>query len=358
MRKENKGKRLHIFPIVLGIYAAFLGSGLLLMGIFQIKEGIGLIRALIGLGMACLGLYGIWDGVRDYIRPEEGAETPPARQLILTDTSGAKSSNVTPELLRKQMDILVESEDPRRFEIQILPPILAGEYGLLKQISCIYHGNIILVAYLEMPKDGYQILQKSMEPEEAEEWLGRLLAGDADFSGWGTVAPAAGQDDEEDWQDEDDAPEEEPVGGTEGAEDEQETLWRQRLAGQRGLSYWHMLLVIFGESWHDEHKFFTGRDLELAVEGVQEGKYRKAVLEWGYEVFYIFPGQESGLMVTWRANAAGKGKQRFLAREGTANQVKFWLVHYLNDGFFEEMGGWEDVTAKVEKEWKKHGKVF
>ena len=53
------------------------------------------------------------------------------------------------------------------------------------------------------------------------------------------------------------------------------------------------------------------------------------------------------------------GDTRFLAKEGTATQVKFWLVNYLNSGVFEEMSGWADITDQIEKAnrkgKKKHG---
>lgn len=123
---------------------------------------------------------------------------------------------------------------------------------------------------------------------------------------------------------------------------------------------WHQLLVIFGESWHDEHKFFSGRDVELAVEGIHEGKYTKVFLEWGAQALDFFPGVQNDMVVIWCTNNAGKGDTRFLAREGTVTQVKFWMNRFLNEGYFEDLSGWEDITAQVKKEWKKgkHGKLF
>ncbi len=67
-------------------------------------------------------------------------------------------------------------------------------------------------------------------------------------------------------------------------------------------------------------------------------------------------------MVIWCTNNTGKGDTRFLAKEGTVTQVKFWLVEYLNSGVLEETSGWADITAQIEKangkDKKKHGKVF
>ncbi len=335
MEKNNRtGKRLRLIPLILGGYGAFLGFGLSVIGLAEIKEGIGIVRLLIGLGMAGFGLLGIWDGVRDLIRPDKKLGQAPARQFILTDTSGNRSSLVTPEILQEQMGILAESEDPKRFDIQILPPLSVGERGLLKQILSIYHGNVILVAFFEISNGGHEIYQKSTKPDMALEWLKQLLIDSPDFSGWENIEAKARQENVE-------------------------AYWHQLLNDQKGqMIYWHQLLVIFGESWHDEHKFFSARDVELAIEGIQEEKYTKVFLEWGTNAFDLFPGVQNDLMVIWHTNSAG----RFLAKEGTVTQVKFWLVNYLDHGFFEEMSGWTDITAQIEKaqrkDGKKHGKIF
>lgn len=352
MRKHNRtGKRLRPFPLILGGYAAFLGFGLVMIGISEMKEGIGMIRLLIGLGMAGFGLLGIWDGVRDLIKLEKKVETPPVRQFILTDISGIKSSHVTPELLRKQIDALGESEY-KRFCLEILPSLSVGESGILKQVSCIYHGGIILIAYFEMQKDGYRILQKSTEPDMAGEWLKQLLAGNPDFAGWENVEINAHEEEE-------DTGSEEPDGGQDAKAFFLDQLWNEQRGQQ--ITFWNQFLVVFGESWHNELKFFSARDVELAVEGICEGKYQKAILEWGWQTVVLLPGIQNDMMVIWCINHTGKENPRFWAKEGTVTQVKFWMVGYMKSGSFEK-GGWTDVTDRMEKEKrkgdKKHGKVF
>ena len=60
MGTNNKtGKRLRLVPLILGCYGAFLGLGLAVIGLAEIKEGIGIARFLVGLGMAGFGLLGI-----------------------------------------------------------------------------------------------------------------------------------------------------------------------------------------------------------------------------------------------------------------------------------------------------------
>ena len=398
------GKRLRLIPLILGGYGAFLGFGLAVIGLAEMKEGIGIIRFLTGLGMAGFGLWGIWDGVRDLVRPDKKPEQAPVSQFILTDTAGNRSSLVTPELLRKQMDILTESQNYRSFTLQILPPLpVEGVDGRLTHIICFYRSQIILAAYLEDSKEGYGVYQKSTEPDKAVEWLKQLLAGNPDFSQWDSIEVNEVEDEETDEEMESENGletegvdreiesenglktegtdrEMEPENGSEaegtdteseadiglekeGTSEETESepeshvlqgdvefFWRQLLHDQKGrIANWHQLLVIFGESWHDEHKFFSARDVELAVEGIQQGKYQKVVLEWGIQAFDMFPGLQNDLMVIWCSDNRGGGDTRFLAREGTVTQVKFWLNGYLERGFSGEMSGWTDITDQIEK---------
>ena len=315
---DKRGRRLRVIPLILGIYGAFLGLGLMVMGLAQMKEGIGIVRLVLGLGMVCFGVYGIWDGVRDLVKTDKKPENPPVSQFILTDVFGKKSSHVTMERLQEQIKSLMENEGERSFQIQILPPIPVQERGALKRIACIYQEKITFVAFFEVADGGNDTCHKGLEPDKAEEWFRRFLSGSPDFTGWESF-------------------------------EDQEFFTQKEGVREFG----HQLLVIYGESWHDEHKFFTAGDLELAVEGVCDGKYQKVVLEWGNVAFDIFPRGERELMVIWRTHNEEGGDSRFWAREGTVAQVKFWLIKYMDGDFLEEMSGWTDITAQVEQEWKK-----
>ena len=400
MRKNNRtGKRLRLTPLILGGYAAFLGFGLVVIGLAEMKEGIGIIRLLIGIGMAGFGLLGIWDGVCDLVRPDKKPEQASASQFILTDISGNRTSNVTAEVLQKQMERLMGSEKGGVFRIQILPPFAVQEIGNISQIFCMYHQLFRLTVFLDESKGGYESYHKSAEFDEAKDWFEKLLTGSADLSGWKKIEN--GYDDEEESTGEEDAEWEEnsicpgetedslegtneaaepaadsdkpdslrnteEIGAGKSEADTRQTeehiksFWQQLQREQKGqMRNWRQILVIFGESWHDEHTFFSVRDVKLAIDGIHEGTYTKVFLEWGTQAIDFFPGVQNDLMVIWCTNNTGKGVTRFLAKEGTVTQVKFWLVNYLNSGVFEEMNGWADITGQIEKAnrkgKKKHG---
>lgn len=390
MRKNNRtGKRLRLTPLILGGYGAFLGFGLIVIGLAEMKEGIGIVRLLIGLGMAGFGLLGIWDGVRDLVRPDKRPEQAPVSQFILTDTSGNRTSNVTVEILQKQLESLMESEKGGVFKLQILPPFPVQEIGNISQIFCIFHEVFRLTLFLEESKGGYESYHKSAEFDEAKEWFEKLLTGSADLSEWKKIEN--GYDEEEESSGEEDAgweedsicpgetddsledtneaaepaadsdkpdslinTEEAAAGKSEAdtrqTEEHIKSFWQQLQREQKGqMRNWRQILVIFGESWRDEHTFFSVRDVELAIDGIHEGTYTKVFLEWGTQAFDIFPGVQNDLMVIWCTNNTGKGNTRFLAKEGTVAQVKFWLVNDLNSGVFEERNGWTDITGQIEK---------
>ena len=361
MRKNNRtGKRLRLTPLILGGYGAFLGFGLIVIGLAEMKEGIGIVRLLIGLGMAGFGLLGIWDGVRDLVRPDKKPEQASVSQFILTDIFGNRTSNVTVEILQKQLESLMESEKGGVFKLQILPPFPVQEIGNISQIFCIFHEVFRLTLFLEESKGGYESYHKSAEFDEAKEWFEKLLTGSADLSGWKKIEN--GYDEEEEssgeedagWEEDSICPGEAAAGKSEAdtrqTEEHIKSFWQQLQREQKGqMRNWRQLLVIFGESWHDEHTFFSVRDVELAIDGIHEGTYTKVFLEWGTQAFDIFPGVQNDLMVIWCTNNTGKGNTRFLAKEGTVAQVKFWLVNDLNSGVFEERNGWTDITGQIEK---------
>ncbi len=390
MRKNDRtGKRLRLIPLILGGYGAFLGLGLAAIGFAELREVIGMIRLLVGLGMAGFGALGIWDGVRDLVRPVKKPEQASASQFILTDASGNRSSIVTVEVLEKQLESLIESDKGEVFNLQILPPFAVQEIGNVSQIFCMHHQTFGLTAFLDVSEGGYESYHKSASFDEAKGWFEQLLTGSADLSGWKKMENASlweeyGDEDacsaaedagweegiiclgsvEDSLEDMDetagfDEPDslvntEETAAGKRGTDTRQveeriKSFWYQFQREQKGqMRGWHQFLVIFGENWHDEHKFFSARDVELTIEGIHEGKYTKAVLEWGTITIDLFPGVQNDLMVIWCTNNVKKEEARFLAKEGTVTQVKFWLVSYLNSGIFDEMSGWVDITDRME----------
>ena len=64
MRKTNNrnGRRLHLVPLVLGVYGALLGFGLVLAGLGDLNGVVGPIRLLLGLAMIGFSVSGTVSG--------------------------------------------------------------------------------------------------------------------------------------------------------------------------------------------------------------------------------------------------------------------------------------------------------
>lgn len=337
-QKKNRN-RLHLIALLLGAYGACLGFGLVLAGLDNAGEAIGTIRLLLGLGMMGFGFYGVWDGIRDKIRPQAKPELKSPTQYILTDASGNRTSNVTAEKICEKLKKLRAGERDS-FHLQLLTRLDVPRWGILKQISCTAQSALALLAFFQTPEGGWKLCSRTMDPEAAEAWFRQLLEDSPEFSVW-----------DDSWELLEEVPE-----GTQEAKDSKNQEFRARvLRDQAGVyTVWRRRLIIVGKAWRNEHRFFTARDVELAAQGVFEGKYQYATLEWGSSSFDMIPGLEDQLQVIWCTNIRDDTVRRFFRKEGTVTQVKFWLIQYLNEGTMNEY--WDEIAAPTGKKGRKdHG---
>ena len=148
MKETKNRKRLHLAALILGAYAVCLGFGLVLAGLEDLRGAVGPIRLLLGLGMMGFGLFGVWDGLRDKLHPQEKHPLKSPTQYILTDNSGNRTSNITAERIREELEKLREGERDS-FHLQLLTPLEIPEWGELKQISCTVQTTLTLLAFFQ-----------------------------------------------------------------------------------------------------------------------------------------------------------------------------------------------------------------
>ena len=306
-RRNQRGQRLRLVPLLVGGYAVYLGLGLTVVGLAERAEGIRIARAVFGLVLTGVGLLGLWDGLRDWIAPKKEEKKPPVMQFILTDADGKRSSNVTIEVLRSQLNILTERGGGANFQLQILTPVPVQGKGILRQIFCIYQEKIAMLAFFEDSEEAPQVWRT--EPEDAEEVLRAVLEGRLDVSEWEKASIAV------------------------------------RNESAPGRPRQHMGL--FGESWENHLQFFSIKDVELAVKGIANGKYRRIELELGAVVFRVFRGEEDESNLTLHLLVWPNGELRAFEKTGSAVQVNFWLIQMINEGLPEELHGWRDITAQM-----------
>lgn len=320
-------KRLHLAALVLGAYAVFLGFGLILAGLEDLQGAVGPIRLLLGLGMMGFGLLGVWDGIRDKIRPQEKLPLKSPTRYILMDNSGNRTSNVTAERIHEELEMLREGERDS-FHLQLLTPLEVPGWGELKQISCTAQTTPMLLAFFQTADSGWQLRARAMDFEAMAGWFQGLLEESLPLSGWN-----------DSWETLEEIP-----GSPQESEDSENQEFRTWVLRNRVGAYtvWHRQLTIVGEAWRNVHRFFTARDVELAAQGVYEGTYQYAILEWGSSSFDLLPDQEEQLQVIWCTNIRDEKVRRYFRKAGTVTQVKFWLIQYLNEGYMDEH--WNEVT--------------
>lgn len=327
MKKTKNRKRLHWAALILGTYALFLGFGLALAGLGDLRGVVGPIRLLLGLGMMGFGLSGVWDGLRDKIRPQKRLPQTSPTQYVLTDSSGNRTSNVTAESIREELGKLCEGERDS-FHLQLLTPLEVPGRGELKQISCTASSTLTLLAFFQTADGGWQLRTTAMNVEAVAGWFRSLLEESLPLSGWS-----------DSWETLEEIP-----GSSQESEDSENQEFRTWVLRNRTGAYtlWRRQLTIAGEAWRNEHRFFTARDVELAAQGVYEGTYQYAVLEWGSSSFDLLPDPEEQLQVIWCTNIRDEKVRRYFRKAGTVTQVKFWLIQYLNEGYADEY--WDEIT--------------
>lgn len=120
---------------------------------------------------------------------------------------------------------------------------------------------------------------------------------------------------------------------------------RDQKEGPRGAAGGHRLLSVYRESWREDYKFFSARDLELCVKGLCEGTFELVELELGDDLIRASAGGKSEIVLRrCRWNEAGS---RTLEQRHAPARAMSWLAQAAEDGLSEEPDGWKDVTDAV-----------
>ncbi|MBD5170079.1 MAG: hypothetical protein HDT20_08200 [Oscillibacter sp.] len=308
--KNKKPRRaLHIGVLILGIYILFLGIGTLIgevgaLVILGEREAIVFIRIVMGLVFTGLGIYAVWDSIRDLWPKKE--EAPPL-QFILTDTAGVSSSNVTPERLHEQLSLV--SEEVRPVTLQLVTPIPVAELGELINMAYVHMEDGWSLIAVCRQDGGVQVRRKTSGVDEAETVMTALLEGKVpDLSGWERLEAVPYQEEQRAFQ-----------------------LKRR--------------LVLTRDNGTSNHEFFTERDLDLAVTGLEDGTYQEVTVQIGSASVNAVPLADGNMMLHLQFQT--QDGPRAFWRIGMPNQARFWLVQFCDGSLFQlSSEGWE--TAKPE----------
>ncbi len=102
-----------------------------------------------------------------------------------------------------------------------------------------------------------------------------------------------------------------------------------------------------------EYRSFTGRDIELAAEGLAEGKYVVVYLRDRADYIYLQAGTAEDGRVTVNVSRPSVDRLRVYETKCTDRQAKKFLLDWAAGRFSEDLSQWKDITKKLEKQTKK-----
>ncbi len=102
-----------------------------------------------------------------------------------------------------------------------------------------------------------------------------------------------------------------------------------------------------------DYESFTRRDVELAGEGLAEGKYTVVALFAGPRYLYLKAGDASDGRITANASRPDPDKLRVFETKCTDRQAREWLIQMSEGTFDPDFSQWKDVTKKLEKDAKR-----
>lgn len=101
-----------------------------------------------------------------------------------------------------------------------------------------------------------------------------------------------------------------------------------------------------------DYDSFTRRDVELAGEGLAEGKYTVAALFAGPRYLYLKAGDKADGRVTVNASRPDPDKLRVFETRCTDRQAQEWLLEMFEGVFDPDFSQWKDITKLIEKSMK------
>jgi len=259
---------------------------------------------------------------------ERSAPTPAAGEVagfVLTRIDDQRTSRVTKELLAEQMEALAPGQ---RFVLSPTPPVPAGMKqiapGVVEELialNCVCHGNgtIYLAAILktsgsEAPPRGFGML--GVERSQALEVLTGLLrthqAPDVFGEGWQAIQVQVAQ----------------------GQEQEKSAPY---------------LNITDGAGVSRRYERFSRRDVELAAQGVADGKYQEAILWLPPRLIMLDAGGKEDGRATLQFSLPQNGAFRTYREKTTGRRAAEWFVGCLDGRLPEGFDRWKEVT----KEWEK-----
>jgi len=132
------------------------------------------------------------------------------------------------------------------------------------------------------------------------------------------------------------------------------SLWTPiRSAGQSQQPLRRKLIYSDSRGATREFTSFSRRDVELAGEGLSDGKYKVVALYAGPRYLYLQAGDQTDGRVTVNAGRPDADELRVFEIKCTHRQAVEWLLAMHDGRFAPDFSQWQDITKKLQKQAKK-----
>lgn len=102
-----------------------------------------------------------------------------------------------------------------------------------------------------------------------------------------------------------------------------------------------------------EYRSFTGRDIELAAQGLAEGRYTVVCLRDRADYIYLQTGTAEDGRVTVNVSRPGPDRLRVYETKCADRQARKYLTDWAAGLFSEDLSQWKDITRQLERQSEK-----
>lgn len=233
--------------------------------------------------------------------------------FIFTDLQGRRTSRFSAETIRAQLrDLRAQGQ---RFTLEPVEPIPAGSLGLLVRMECgVTDTGTTLIAVLRQPDGTFRARALPSGAEAALPILTALSEGKQlpDLSVWQPLQAVSGQ--------------------SQPAQPRRKLTLTDRTGVTR------------------DYASITRRDVELAGDGLTDGKYSAVLLSDGARYLYLRAGTREDGRVTVNAGCPGPDGLRVFETKCTDRQARVWLLELADGQFAPGFSHWKDITRQLQEQ--------
>lgn len=250
---------------------------------------------------------------------QDRRESGNSRSFVLINGKGQRTSRVDMDQVEEQLGLLTEYG--AHFGVDLLEPVEMAGQGMLTHMGAgLLEEGLVLTAVLRQDDGTYRGFGQPVSAQEARAVFERLLGGQLpDLSGW------------------------QPLRAVEEESEQQRPRAKLTIRDAGGSTR--------------SYTSFTRRDLELAGEGLSNGKYRQIVVMAGAFYIQLTAGDQTDGRVTVCASRPGPDELELFETKCSDRQARQWLLDFGDGRFSSDFKDWKNITKQVQASIRRSGRA-